>query len=162
MGLLWFNPSWQISTAQLLAPSGMGERIGRVKVRKLVGWDKDSLKRGKAKAVHTSKAKPGIHSPLPMGRQVFSHLQESRAPSRVMGSWEDKHHNSKHPSLPSSSPSFIGWAWRHIAWNIPWVSWGQLSQLCPLPTPCAPPACSLVAWGEEQKSPWRCASTVQQ
>ena len=24
--------------------------------------------------------------------------------------------------------------------DIPLVSWGQLSQLCPLPAPCAPPA----------------------
>ena len=60
----------------------MGERIRRVKVRKLVGWDKDSLT-GKAKAVHTRKAKQGICSLLPIVRQVCSHLQESRAPSRV-------------------------------------------------------------------------------
>ena len=43
----------------------MGERIRRVKMRKLVGCDKDSLI-GKAKAAHVSKAKQGIHSPLPM------------------------------------------------------------------------------------------------
>jgi len=38
--VLWFNSSRQLSTTQLLAhspPSGMGERIGRVEVRKLVG-----------------------------------------------------------------------------------------------------------------------------
>lgn len=36
---LWFNPSQQLSTTQPLAhcPGGMGERIGRVKVRNLVG-----------------------------------------------------------------------------------------------------------------------------
>ena len=28
----------------------------------------------------------------------------------------------------------------HMVWNIPLVSWGQPSQLCPLPTSCAPPA----------------------
>jgi len=39
----------------------MDERIRRVKVRKLRGRDKDGLW-GKAKATHTSKAKPGIHS----------------------------------------------------------------------------------------------------
>ena len=33
--------------------------------------------------MHTSKATQGIHSPLPTGRQVLSHPQESRAPSRV-------------------------------------------------------------------------------
>ena len=42
------------------------------------------------------------------------------------------------------------------------VSWGQLSQLCPLPTPCALPACSLVGWGERQKRPWLCVSPAQQ
>ena len=81
----WFNPSQQLSTTQPLAPSprgGMGERLGRVKVRKLVAWGKDNLI-CKAKAAHASKAKQGVHSPLPIGRQVFSHLQESRAPSCV-------------------------------------------------------------------------------
>jgi len=47
-------------------------------------------------------------------------------------------------------------------WNIPLVSWGQLSWLRPLPTPCAPPAYSLVGEGEEQKRPRHCASTGQQ
>ena len=32
-------------------------------------------KKGKAKATHASKAEQGIHSLLPMDRQVFSHLQ---------------------------------------------------------------------------------------
>ena len=85
--MLWFNPSWQLSTTQPLTHlphSGIGERIRRIKVRKLMGCDKDSLI-GKAKATHSSKAKQGIHLPLPIGRQVFSHLQESRAPSRVNG-----------------------------------------------------------------------------
>ena len=84
----------------------MGERIGRVKVRKLVGWDKDSLI-AKAKVVQASKAKQGIHSLLPTGGQVFSHLQESRAPSRITVTWGDKCHHSEHPPLPSSYPSFI-------------------------------------------------------
>ena len=55
----WFKPSWQLSTTQLIAhsPHGrIGERIRRVKERKLVGSDKDSLI-GKAKATHASKAK---------------------------------------------------------------------------------------------------------
>ena len=88
-----------LSPHQLLTYSptnGMRKRIRRVKVRKLVGWDKDSLT-GKAKAVCTSKAKQRIHSPLPMDRQVFSHLQERRAPSHVTVTGEDKHHHSKFP-----------------------------------------------------------------
>jgi len=43
----------------------MGERIGRVGERKLMGSDKDILT-GKAKAAHSSKAKRGIHSLLPL------------------------------------------------------------------------------------------------
>jgi len=56
----------------------MEESIGRVKMQKLVGRNKDSLT-GKAKAACVSKAKEGIHSLPPIGRQVFSRFQESRA-----------------------------------------------------------------------------------
>ena len=52
----------------------MREWIRRAKVRKLVGWHKDSLI-SKAKAVHTSKAKQGIHSlswPKPAQRWLTS------------------------------------------------------------------------------------------
>lgn len=48
-----------------------------------VSSSKDSLI-VKEKAVHATKAKPGIHSSLPMGRQVFSQPQESKAPSHIM------------------------------------------------------------------------------
>jgi len=56
--------------------------------------------------MHTSKAKQGIHSPLPIGRQVFSHLQKSHAPSHLTVTWGDKGHHSEHPLIPPS-PSFI-------------------------------------------------------
>lgn len=42
-----------------------------------------------------------------------------------------------HP--PLLSPSFKCRAWCHMAWIILLASWGQLSWLRPLPTPCAPP-----------------------
>jgi len=98
-----------------------------------MGWDKNSST-GKAKAAHVSKAKQGIQSPLPISRQVFSHLQESRAPSRVTVTWENKLRNSKCPNVPpapSFSPSFICWAWHHMVWNIPSVRWAS----CPGCTP---------------------------
>jgi len=79
-----------------------GERIGGAKVRKLMGWVKKIWK-GKAKPMHTKEAKQGIRSLLPIGRQVFSHLQESRAPWRIAVTLEDKHCISKHRLLPSSS-----------------------------------------------------------
>lgn len=33
--------------------------------------------------------------------------------------------------IPSSSLTFIYWAWHHLVCNIPWIIWGQLSWLCP-------------------------------
>jgi len=42
-----------------------------------------------------------MHSLLPIGRQVFSHLQQSRAPSHVAVAWEDKWRHSEHPPPPS-------------------------------------------------------------
>jgi len=109
----------------------MGERIGRVKVQKLEGWDNVSLI-GKANAAHASKAK-WIHSLLPIGRQVFNHLQESRAQSRIMVTWEDKHHHSESPPLPPpSSPqlyklSMMSHGMEH--------SFGQLGSAVPAVTP---------------------------
>ena len=139
----------------------MGERIRRGKVRKLMGWVKDSLAH-KANAMYTRKAKQRINSLLPIGRQGVCHLQESRAPRWITVTWEDKCHHSEHPPLPFYSPSFTCWAWCHMVWDIPLVSWGQLSQLYFLPYSCAPPAYSLVSWYEKQKRPWLCGSTAQQ
>ena len=84
----------------------MGDRNRRLKVRKPVGWDKDGSI-GKAEAVHTSKAKWGIRSLLPTSRQVFSHLQESRAPSWVNGDLGGQMPSLQTSPLPPSSPSFI-------------------------------------------------------
>ena len=80
--------------------------------------------------------------------------------SQLLG--KTKHHNSECPPLLSSSPSFICWAWHHMVWNIPWVSWGQLFWLCPLPTSCAPPASLLVGWGEKKERPCLSVSPAQQ
>ena len=149
----WFNPIWQLDTTQPLAHSplgAIGDRTGRVELRKLVEWDKNGLI-GKAKAAHASKAKQRIHSLLPISRQVFRHLQQSRAPAHGTVTWEDRHQHSENPFLP---PALHCWAWRHVAWDIPLVNWGQLSQPCPLPTSWAPPACSLVGWCERQRMCW--------
>ena len=57
--------------------------------------------------------KQGIHLLLPTGRQVFSHLQESRVQSCVMVTWEDK----CHPPLPSSFHFFLHIAEHDIVWH---------------------------------------------
>ena len=56
--LSWFNPSQQRRTTQGLTPfppHEMGDRTGKVKVTKLMDWDKDCLI-GKAKTINASKA----------------------------------------------------------------------------------------------------------
>lgn len=72
----------------------MGKRIGRVKIRKVMAWDKGVFRK---KAAHKIEAKQGIHSPFPMSRQMFSNPCESRAPSSWMVTWEGKYCHSKHP-----------------------------------------------------------------
>lgn len=135
------------------------ERTRKKKVKKLMGWDKDRLIR-KAKASHTSKAKQGIFPAFPMGRQMFSHPQESRARSHIIVTWENKCHRSKHSSFLSSSLHFVYWAWYHRVWNIPLDSWDHLFWLCLLPGSYGPPA-SLQAWQFKwQKRLWLCSSPV--
>lgn len=70
---LWFNPSKKLKTTHMVTFSPcveMREKIGRVKVRKLVGGDEESL-------MDASKAKWGIHSPLPMSREILSHTRKA-------------------------------------------------------------------------------------
>ena len=55
----------------------------------------------------------------------------------------------KHPHLQFSCR-----VWCHMVWNIPLVSWGQLSQLCPLPASCPLPAYSLRWQVVELRVPW--------
>jgi len=84
----------------------MGERIRRVKVWKLVRWDKESLT-AKAKVAQARKAQQLIHSLLPISRWVFSHFQESGASSCVAVTWEDKCHHSEYPPFLLFTPTFI-------------------------------------------------------
>lgn len=106
---LWFNLRQQPRPTQPLThpcTSRNGGRTRRVKARKLLGEDKDTyFLKGKAKAIQKSKAKEGINSLLPTGRQEFSHPQESRASPCATVTWEDKHCHAKYHPLPPSSPS---------------------------------------------------------
>ena len=136
-----------------------GEGIARVGVRKLLGGDKDGST-GKAKAAHASKANAGIHPPLPKGRQGQP-SQDSRAPSRGKVTWEDKRPHSQRPPV-LLLPQLLLLSTTACGLGYPLGQGGQLSRLCPLPAPRAPPARSLVGQGEEQNSPWCCASTARQ
>lgn len=75
------------------------ESIGRVKV---MGSDNDNLI-AKAKVVHTSKAKQGVHSPLPTGRHIFSYLGKQ---GFING--ENKGHHFKCPNFVLFPPAFNG------------------------------------------------------
>ena len=88
---------------------------------------------------------------------MFSHSQESRAPSHIMVTWEDTHHNSEHLAL-FFPLSFYCWAWHHTVWNILLVSWGQLSWFYPIPDSFEP------HWQGKARSrkDLACVSTAQQ
>lgn len=147
------------TTTHSVPTSGTTERTGIVNVRKPVGWDKDSLI-GKAKTTHPRKVKQGIYSSLPFGRQVLMHSQESRVPS----------HSGLRRQMPSLwmfppsffFPSSICRRRCHMIWNVPLVSWDQLSWMGLLPALCASPAPSLVGWGESQKRSWLYVGSAQQ
>lgn len=109
-------------------PAGFGERFGSVKTGKLMDSGKDSLM-GTSKAMHMSKSKKLIH--------CFPFLIHSmRAGPHHVWWWLGKT-NAITPNVlspfPSSSLHFIYWAWCHMVWNIPLISWGHLSHLCALP-----------------------------
>lgn len=95
----------------LFFPSGVKERTGRTKARKLVGWDEETSegKRGK------NKWCKGNHLP-PVDRCSASR-------------WAMATSHTNRPPLPS----FYCWAWGYIAWSIPLVNWGHLPWLCSLP-----------------------------
>lgn len=81
-----------------------------------------------------------------MGRLVFSHHQESRAPSHITVTCEGEHHHSKRPTLPPAHPALHPEHDAHVV-EYPWArNPGYVSsQLIVHPL--------LVGGDEEQKSP---------
>lgn len=99
VSVLWFNLSWKISPMHPLCFLHQWDGEENQRSEKTHELSKDSSI-GKAKTTHTSKAHQGSHSSLPMGRQVFSRPQKSRAPSCRVVTLED--HHSEYPPLPPS------------------------------------------------------------
>lgn len=94
-------------------------------------------------------------------RQMFYYLQENRAPSGAVGTWQGK------SPLLCMSPAFsLGFyvlnMMPYVEWSIPVGSWVQLSQLGPLSTPSTASAFSLLGWDEVQKRPQQCVNPAQQ
>ena len=69
---------------------------------------------------------------------------------------------SSRPPHPSQLPPVLLFSMTSYGLEYPWASLGQLSQLCPLPASCAPPASLLAGQYEKLKSPWLRISTAQQ
>ena len=116
------------------------------KVRKLMGWDKDSLiNNGQAKNNEEFIA----YFPL-----ADSNCMELRSSSLVMLTWEDKHRNWM--SSPCLSPGSYSWAWDHMVWDILRSVWVSFPGCAPLPDPFPSPASLLVWQYKKQKSPWLC------
>ena len=103
---------------------------------------------GKAKAMYANKANQGVQSLLPICRQEFSHLQESRAQhvERFLGKT-----NAITPNVPPPSclPQFLLLSMTPHGMGDPFGQLGAAVLAVPLPASCAAPASSLV-WQCEQ------------
>ena len=114
-------------------------------------WDRDSLLRQGNNNNDNSSTTNNVYKQV-MHNAIAHHLLTNVQPDP-----------EQCLSLPSAiSPQFYCWARCHVVWDIPLVTLGQLSSLCPLPAPGAPPAPLLSELHEKQNSPWLCASTVLQ
>lgn len=76
------------------------------------------------------------YSLLPLSGKMFSHFCRWAGFSSIMFTWEDEHPNSKWPSFILLSLNFYCGAWHLGLWDMPLVTWCQLSQLCSLLTSC--------------------------
>lgn len=118
------------TTACLLScPAGCGE--SRKMARTIMAWDSINLI-----AAQASKAKRGIYSLHSIGRQMSSLFWGSRVSAQVAQMLQ-----LQRSSLPTPCLELL--LLNTIVWDIPLVSWGQLSWLWPLPASCPPTAFSM-------------------
>lgn len=130
-----FNPSHQPSphTHPLtLPPVGLGREL---EGWKFTGWENDCLIR-EAKAAHTSKAKRGMNSLLPMVGHGVQPFPAEQSPIHRAVTWEVKCHHSKRP-LFLSPPLYTLNTMSHGLQH----PWGHLGS----------------PQHEEEQSPWLCS-----
>lgn len=95
--LLLVNSGRQLSSTQMLTSSQWyRNKLRKVKVRKLLSQDKDSLMH-KAKVVHTRKAKQQIQALLDWQTSLANQELLKQHFFFISASWEDKHHHSQCP-----------------------------------------------------------------
>lgn len=148
---LWVNPGKQLSLMQLLAHSPkQGGRIRRVKMRDLVGWDKDT-------PIGKINAEQGIYPLLP----IIQPSPQKQGCTRHNGYLGMQMSSLWTPPLSPSYPSlFLPSTMSHgmgiSLWSFDASCPGCVpSQLLKHPQPT-------LWWGKKQKRPWGCASTAQQ
>lgn len=88
------------------------------------------------KWAQAKQSKDLIHH-FPEAGRCSAISMESIDPSSIRATWEDKCHHFEHPLPPFFSHRLMCRAWLHMVWDIPAVTWGQLSCLCPF-TPWDP------------------------
>lgn len=128
--MLCVNPRQQLSSTQPFAhftPQWDGERIRGAKLK--MSWDKDSFI---CKLDGACESKE-INSLLPISRQIFSPFQESKT-LHAMATWKDKCLTEHLPFL-LALPPFLLMNTTSFGMGFPF---GQMSQLCSLPTSCVP------------------------
>lgn len=129
--------------------SEIRERIRRVKARKLLGWDKDSLIRESKSCAH-QQSKTRNEFSAAHGQAGVQPSPGEQGPITCNGEWEDKHHCSKCPPFFLLPPNLYSQNDVNMVWNVPLVSWGHLPWLCHLQASHVPPA-SPQAWLYEKQ-----------
>lgn len=118
-----------------LHAGGMGDRMGRVKERELVVWDKKQLHSKSKTCVRGRQSKRLFHQFLWAGKKLIHHFPSrgTAQPHNTLVPWEDKHFRCKYPHF-FLWERLIHWAWFSPAWGALVVTQGQ----CPSCVPSQP------------------------
>lgn len=112
-----FKPRYQLSplSSSITLTQWDGTVNQKGKMRKPVGWDQENVIEN-SKICMPNKEKQGTYLPFPSFREVFSHLQENRAPSHIMVMLENKHYHADCCSPSQLLPSAL-YAEHHVIWS---------------------------------------------